>query len=160
RGAKGPERFGSCMVGVFEVSSGITEPATKKARKDGKDAGDKVKARHILLKHKDLKQKIDPQAHLRTKGPVTRPLAQAERELLRLKEQLSKDLNKFHLLARQHSECKSALQPGQSAGDMGWVCRGSLGDPGLEEIILAMEVNELSDLLVTARGVHLVQRVA
>merc|ERR1712232_1364562 len=54
---------------------------------------------------------MDPKAHLRTKGPISRPLAQAERELLRLKETLSNDLSKFADIARKHSECKSALQP-------------------------------------------------
>ncbi|CAE7765362.1 PIN1 [Symbiodinium sp. CCMP2456] len=153
----GPQRFGCCIVGVFEVGSGYVEPAAKKAKKDG---GDKVRCRHILLKHKDLKQKMDPQAHLRSKGPVTRPLAQAERELMRLKESLTKDTSQFPAMARKHSECKSALQPGQMAGDLGWISKGSLGDQAMEDVVLALEVNELSDLVTTARGVHLVQRYA
>lgn len=153
----GPQRFGCCIVGVFEVGSGYVEPAAKKAKKDG---GDKVRCRHILLKHKDLKQKMDPQAHLRSKGPVTRPLAQAERELMRLKESLTKDTSQFPAMARKHSECKSALQPGQMAGDLGWISKGSLGDQAMEDVVLSLEVNELSDLVTTARGVHLVQRYA
>eukprot|EP00913_Durusdinium_trenchii_P012297 g11546.t1 len=51
-GAKGPQRFGCCIVGVFEVGPGYVEPAAKKAKKDGTE---KVRARHILLKHKDLR---------------------------------------------------------------------------------------------------------
>ncbi|CAK9041163.1 unnamed protein product [Durusdinium trenchii] len=66
-GAKGPQRFGCCIVGVFEVGPGYVEPAAKKAKKDGTE---KVRARHILLKHKDLKQKMDPQAHLKSKGAL------------------------------------------------------------------------------------------
>jgi len=157
KGVKGPQRFASCIVSVFEVSPLFSEPSAKRARKD---AGDKVRARHILLKHKDLKVKMDPQAHLRSKGPIIRPLAQAERELLRLKETLSKDLNQFPALARKHSECKSCLQPGQMAGDMGWISKGTLGDAGLEEIIFNLDLQSMSDLIVTGRGVHLVQRIA
>eukprot|EP00439_Symbiodinium_sp_Y106_P033095 s2059_g3.t5 len=93
-------------------------------------------------------------------GPVTRPLAQAERELMRLKESLTKDTSQFPAMARKHSECKSALQPGQMAGDLGWISKGSLGDQTMEDVVLALEVNELSDLVTTARGVHLVQRYA
>ncbi|CAE7616304.1 exgA [Symbiodinium microadriaticum] len=93
-------------------------------------------------------------------GPVTRPLAQAERELMRLKESLTKDTSQFPAMARKHSECKSALQPGQMAGDLGWISKGSLGDQAMEDVVLALEVNELSDLVTTARGVHLVQRYA
>ncbi|CAE7231853.1 exgA, partial [Symbiodinium sp. KB8] len=86
-------------------------------------------------------------------GPVTRPLAQAERELMRLKESLTKDTSQFPAMARKHSECKSALQPGQMAGDLGWISKGSLGDQAMEDVVLALEVNELSDLVTTARGV-------
>lgn len=154
--AKGPQRFGCCIVGVFEVGPGYVEPAAKKAKKEGSD---KVRVRHILLKHKDLKQKMDPQAHLKSKGPVTRPLAQAERELMRLKETLTKDVSQFPALARKFSECKSALQPGQMAGDLGWISKGTQ-DPALEEAVFALEVNGLSDLVTTARGVHIVQRYA
>ncbi|CAJ1400856.1 unnamed protein product [Effrenium voratum] len=68
-GAKGPQRFGSCIVGVLEVGAAYVEPAAKKARKD---SSEKVRARHILLKHKDLKQKMDPQAHLKSKGRALR----------------------------------------------------------------------------------------
>lgn len=137
--AKGPQRFGCCIVGVFEVGPGYVEPAAKKAKKEGSD---KVRVRHILLKHKDLKQKMDPQAHLKSKGPVTRPLAQAERELMRLKETLTKDVSQFPALARKFSECKSALQPGQMAGDLGWISKGTQ-DPALEEAVFALEVNGL-----------------
>eukprot|EP00931_Biecheleriopsis_adriatica_P055834 TRINITY_DN33089_c0_g1_i1.p1 TRINITY_DN33089_c0_g1~~TRINITY_DN33089_c0_g1_i1.p1 ORF type:complete len:835 (-),score=195.05 TRINITY_DN33089_c0_g1_i1:33-2537(-) len=169
RGTQGVQRFGSCVVGVFEVEKAkkeseakqaIKEPAAKKAKKDTGGGGEKVRARHILLKHKDLKLKMDPQAHLRTKGPITRPLAQAERELLRLKETISKDLNQFPALARKHSECKSALQPGQMAGDLGWISKGSLNDPVLEDVVFNLEMHELSDLVVSARGVSIVQRIA
>lgn len=155
-GAKGPQRFGCCIVGVFEVGPGYVEPAAKKAKKDGTE---KVRARHILLKHKDLKQKMDPQAHLKSKGPITRPLAQAERELMRLKETLTKDVSQFPTLARKVSECKSALQPGQMAGDLGWISKGTQ-DPALEEAVFSLEVNALSDLVTTSRGVHIVQRYA
>ena len=35
--AKGPQRFGCCIVGVFEVGPGYVEPAAKKAKKEGSD---------------------------------------------------------------------------------------------------------------------------
>ena len=66
-------------------------------------------------------------------------------------------------MARKHSECKSALQPGQMAGDLGaqlrrgprleysflntlraehrrgWISKGSLGDQAMEDVVLALE---------------------
>jgi len=167
-GVVGPSAIAGCLVAVLRVGGGPegsntgdqeTEPAAKRARKDP-NMGRKVRAQHIMLKHKELKSKMDPEAHLRQKGPVTRPLAEAERELLRMKEVLTSDPKQFHIFARKHSECKSCLQPGQLAGDLGWVSRGSLGDPVLEETVLALEVHELSDLVSTPRGLHIIHRYA
>ncbi|CAE7040211.1 exgA [Symbiodinium sp. CCMP2592] len=103
------------------------------------------------LRHEELQGFLFPAWE--GSGPVTRPLAQAERELMRLKESLTKDTSQFPAMARKHSECKSALQPGQMAGDLGWISKGSLGDQTMEDVVLALEVNELSDLVTTARGV-------
>mmetsp|Transcript_29074 Transcript_29074/g.56175 ORF Transcript_29074/g.56175 Transcript_29074/m.56175 type:complete len:828 (-) Transcript_29074:56-2539(-) len=168
-GTVGPSTIAGCLVAVLCVGGGPEagntgadqemEPNAKRARKDA-NSGRKVRAQHILLKHKELKSKIDPEAHLRQKGPVTRPLAEAERELLRMKNVLTSDPKQFHVFARKHSECKSCLQPGQLAGDLGWVSRGSLGDPALEEMVLGLEVHELSDLVSTPRGLHIIHRYA
>eukprot|EP00913_Durusdinium_trenchii_P012296 g11545.t1 len=78
---------------------------------------------------------------------------------LRRSETLTKDVSQFPTLARKVSECKSALQPGQMAGDLGWISKGTQ-DPALEEAVFSLEVNALSDLVTTSRGVHIVQRYA
>lgn len=168
-GAVDSSVIAGCLVAILCVGGGAeggdtvidqeTEPNAKRPRKDA-NTGRKVRAQHILLKHKELKSKIDPEAHLRQRGPVTRPLAEAERELLRMKQALTSDPKQFHVFARRHSECKSCLQPGQLAGDLGWVSRGSLGDPALEEMVLGLEVHELSDLVSTPRGLHIIHRYA
>eukprot|EP00971_Amphidinium_carterae_P079388 1570710-Amphidinium_carterae.1 len=59
------------------------------------------------------------------KGPVTRSQAQAEQELLTMLRSLVDNPNTFHVLARKHSECDTAIQPGQNAGDLGWTTRGA-----------------------------------
>lgn len=64
---------------------------------------------------------------------------------MRLKETLTKDVSQFPALARKHSECKSALQPGQMAGDLGWISRGTQ-DPALEEAVFALEVGPFAIL--------------
>merc|ERR1711974_61665 len=102
------------------------------------------------------------QSQQRLKGKaatVTRTVAQAERELLKMQQQLAANPNIFHVLARKHSECDTALQPGQSAGDCGWVKRGSLGTP-FEAVMFALKVYEVSDIVTTPRGVHILQRIA
>lgn len=162
----GPRTVG-CVVGVLEVgdaeasASGTasSEPAAKRSRTVASEANkDRVRCRHILLKHKDLKVKIDKDSRL--KGPSPRSVAEAERELFQIKISLASKPGNFHTLARKHSECQTALQPGQNAGDLGWVSRGCYPDPQLEAIQFALRVHEVSDIVSTTRGLHVVQRIA
>lgn len=152
------------VVGLFEVQADLVEePPAKKSRTDPKgkvaDQGDKIRACHILLKHKDLKMAKDPESLLRLKGKtVTRSVAQAERELLEMQRVLAKDPHQFPVLARKHSECDSATQPGQSAGDLGWVARGCGGQ--LEQAMFNLRIYEVSDIVSTPRGLHIIQRIA
>jgi hypothetical protein len=149
----------SAVVGVFDVDNEkAPEPPTKKARTD---TGDKIRCLHILLKHKDLKLVKDPESVSRLRGKtVTRTLPQAERELLDLQRKLAVDPNIFHTLARKHSECDSALQPGINSGDLGWVAPGTFGNPTFEEAMFALKPYEVSDIVSTPRGLHLIQRIA
>merc|ERR1712151_355103 len=100
------------------------------------------------------------QIRLKSKGPVTRSPAQAERELLAMQRSLAANPNIFHVLARKHSECDTAMQPGQSAGDLGWVNKGTFFNPQLEAAMFALRVYEVSDIVSTPRGLHIVQRIA
>ncbi|CAK0818602.1 unnamed protein product, partial [Prorocentrum cordatum] len=155
----------SAVVVALEVGEEkVQEPPTKKARTDKAPqlSGDKARCLQILLKHKELKLQKDPQSMLRMKGKgaVTRSLAQAEKELLEMQRSLKTNPNTFHVLARKHSECDSAMQPGQSAGDLGWVSRGCFPDPQLEDVMFALKAYEVSDIITTPRGLHILQRIA
>jgi len=157
-----PACLASAVVGAFEVQEEkAPEPPQKKARAEQAPA-DKARCLHILLKHKDLRMTKDPesQVRLKGKGPVTRTQAQAERELLAMQQALLDNPNVFHVLARKHSECDTALQPGQSAGDLGWVSRGSCGNPQFEAVMFALKTYEVSDIISTPRGLHIIQRIA
>lgn len=153
----------SSIVGSFEVKEEkLEEPPTKKAKAAEQAASDKVRALHIMLKHKDLRMTKDPESQIRMKGkpPVSRTQAQAERELLTMQRSLLDNPNIFHVLARKHSECDSALQPGQSAGDLGWVSRGTCGNPQFEAVLFSLKAYEVSDIISTPRGLHIIQRIA
>jgi len=160
RGGSASSCLASSIVGVLEVAEEKSEePSAKKARTVQTN---KVRCLHILLKHKDLKMTHDPgsQQRLKGKGPVTRTLAQAERELLEMQRSLAANPNIFHVLARKHSQCDTAIQPGQSAGDLGWVTRGISGFSQLEDAMFALGIYEVSDIVTTPRGLHIIQRVA
>jgi len=155
----------ACMVSVLEVGQVVQEraeaqAALKKARKE-EPTEKKVRCLHILLKHKELKMNMDlsSQLRLKGKGPVTRSQAQAEQELLTMLRSLVDNPNTFHVLARKHSECDTAIQPGQNAGDLGWTTRGSLGLPTVEDAMFNLGVYEISDIVASPRGLHIIQRV-
>jgi len=157
RGA--PRCLASSVVGVFEVAEErAEEPASKRQRTEP----DKVRCLHILMKHKDLKLTKDVDSQLRMKGrsPVVRSAAMAERELLQLQRALAANPNIFHVLARKHSECDTAMQPGQNAGDLGWVTRGTSANPHFEAVMFSLKIYEVSDIVVTPRGFHIIQRIA
>merc|ERR1712176_153125 len=97
---------------------------------------------------------------MRTRPPVTRSLAQAERELLQMQRELVSNPNIFHVLARKHSECDTAMQPGQSAGDLGWVTFGTFGNPQCEAVMFSLKPYEVSGIITTPRGMHIIQRIA
>merc|ERR1712217_740821 len=122
-----------------------------------------VRCLHILLKHKDLKITNDVDSQIRMKrGTIiaTRSVAQAERELLEMQRSLATNPSTFHVFARKHSECDTAMQPGQNAGDLGWVNRVTFFDAQLEAAMFALKVYEVSDIVSTKRGLHIVQRIA
>jgi len=151
------------VVGVLEVKEEkAQEPPTKKAKLDAGSQADKARCLHILLKHVGLKmaKDVDSMQRLKGKGPVKRTVAQAEREMLEMQRQLAANPNIFHVLARKHSECDTALQPGQSSGDLGWVTRGTSANPQFEAAMFALNVYEVSDIVSTPRGLHILQRIA
>merc|ERR1712137_348378 len=160
RSASSSSCLASSIVGVFDVrEEEADEVPTKKARLQQRE---RVRCLHILLKHKDLKMTTDLGSRLRMKGKgaVTRSIAQAERELLEMEQALAANPNIFHVLARKHSECDTAMQPGQNAGDLGWVTRGASGNLQFEAVMFALKVNEVSDIIQTPRGLHIIQRIA
>ena len=72
------------------------------------------------------------------------------REYKRLIENGSEDLAS---LAEQVSDCDTA----KHGGDLGWFAANYM-QPEFEEAVLALEEGELSDVVETASGVHLIQR--
>jgi len=136
-----------------------TGPAAKRQRTVGAATGGQQSAgnvflRHMLFKHQQLKVP-DPSA--RRDGAARGP-AEAEAKALRALEKLLLDPNSFLKLCRELSDCQSAAQPGQLAGQLGWLARGEQ-EPSFEEAAFALRPNEFSDIVTTARGVHIIQRL-
>ena len=60
---------------------------------------------------------------------------------------------KFGELAAQHSDCSSHT----NGGDLGWFGPGQMQKP-FEEATFALEVGEMSDIISTDSGVHIILR--
>merc|ERR1719401_1279811 len=114
-----------------------------------------------------------PKGALRSNGAaaaVTRTPAEAEAELIKMLKELleasaketdplKSTLVPFRRLCQKHSECSSADSAGQLCGDLGWVSRGQ-GEASFESAAFTLRVGEISDVVATSRGMHLIQRIA
>lgn len=119
-----------------------------------------VRVRHILLKHRDCKNRIDK---VRGGKLVTRSRAEAERILAKVLEECEADPKRrsalFGQRCRELSECTTCLRGGNLAGDLAWVARGKMG-ANFDEVAFALPVGHLSDLVETDAGTHLLLRTA
>ncbi|KIJ66455.1 hypothetical protein HYDPIDRAFT_38803 [Hydnomerulius pinastri MD-312] len=110
-----------------------------------------IRASHLLVKHKDSR----------------RPSSWKEENITRTKEEAITILEghqsnihsaqnsreKFGELATQHSDCSSH----DRGGDLGMFTRGQMQKP-FEDAAFALQVGEISDIVSTDSGVHLIMR--
>ncbi|KAG9022536.1 hypothetical protein FS842_006125 [Serendipita sp. 407] len=109
---------------------------------------DAVRASHLLVKHKDSRR---PSSWKETN--ITRTKEEAIDILLGYKDQIAGDPHKFASLAREHSDCSSHSK----GGDLGQFTRGQMQKP-FEEATFALKPGEMSGIVETDSGVHLIYR--
>ena len=102
---------------------------------------DQIKASHILIMHEDAEA-----------GSSARTRPDALREIDDLKRRLAAGED-FADLAAESSDCPS----GQDGGDLGSFGRGAMV-PTFEQAAFALKVNEVSDVVETDFGYHLIVR--
>ncbi|MFS8016589.1 putative peptidylprolyl isomerase [Helianthus anomalus] len=113
---------------------------------------DKVRASHILIKHQGSRRKAswkDPEG--RIISSTTRDDAVAQ--LKSLREDILAGKSKFEDVASRYSDCSSAKR----AGDLGSFGRNQMQKP-FEEATYALKVGEISDIVDTDSGVHIILR--
>lgn len=75
-------------------------------------------------------------------------------EILRgLASQINGDASRFAQLAKEHSDCSSH----DKGGDLGWFKRGQMQRP-FEDATYSLRVGEMSDIITTDSGVHIILR--
>lgn len=120
-----------------------------------------IRCRHILIKHQNVRNPIDK---VRGNKPVTATEKEAEEEIRSILRKLSeapegKFAEAFSQLCREHSQCSSALKGGGNAGDLGWF-KAEKMQKAFSDAAFVLKVDQLSDIVFTGSGVHIIWRTA
>ena len=120
---------------IFTNSSGFHIIELTDQRKSGKILVQQHRARHILIKPSQLVTKED-----------------ALNKLLQLRRRIEGGAD-FGVIARTNSDDRTSALEG---GDLGWVQKGKMV-PEFEEVMMAGEIDEISQPFETEFGLHIVQ---
>jgi peptidyl-prolyl cis-trans isomerase NIMA-interacting 1 len=138
---------------LAEETAVSSAPPAKKAQ----TAPSQVRVFHILRKHKDSKR---PSSWRTDNKPITISREEAIQEIQGLADILREETDiesltaTFKALAEEESDCSSAKR----GGDLGFFGRKKMR-PEFEQAAFALEIGQLSDIVETASGVHILLRV-
>ncbi|KAK7058771.1 peptidyl-prolyl cis-trans isomerase Pin1 [Paramarasmius palmivorus] len=107
-----------------------------------------VRASHLLVKHSGSRR---PSSWKETN--ITRSKDEAISILKGYEAEINGDTTKFAELAKLHSDCSSH----DKGGDLGWFGRGQMQKP-FEDAAFGLEVGQISDIVSSDSGVHLILR--
>ena len=131
-------------------------PSQQRPRVDNNDKPKQVRVLHILRKHKDSRRPSSWRQPI-----ITATREQAVQDLRGLQELLSEvqgdpaELRAtLEELARTESDCSSAKR----GGDLGFFGPKKM-QPAFEDAAFALKVGEMSDIVETASGMHLILRI-
>lgn len=128
------------------------ENRKKKVKMSSSKVGGEIRASHILIKHEGSRRKAswkDPEG--RIIKSTTREAAVSQLKALR--DDIVSGKATFEDVASRFSDCNSSKR----GGDLGPFGRGQMQKP-FEDATLALKVGELSDIVDTDSGVHIIKR--
>ncbi|KAK4946619.1 peptidyl-prolyl cis-trans isomerase Pin1 [Elasticomyces elasticus] len=117
-------------------------------RIDGAGGEGKIRAAHLLVKHKDSRR---PSSWRETN--ITRTKEEAIEMLKGYEEQIRSGQTTLGDLAVSESDCSSA----RKRGDLGFFGKGQM-QKEFEDTAFTLQPGEMSGVVETASGVHLIQR--
>lgn len=136
------------------------------AKSNGGAKPGEVRASHLLVKHRGSRR---PSSWKEVRYPdcasyyiilnymvqtnITRSKEEAIEILRGYQAQINGSTDTFSQLASQHSDCSSHT----NGGDLGWFGHGQMQKP-FEDAAYGLEVGQISDVISSDSGVHLVLR--
>ncbi|KAG9313928.1 hypothetical protein JVU11DRAFT_4700 [Chiua virens] len=119
----------------------------------GQTHSEQIRASHLLIKHKDSRRPSSwkDATITRTNDEAIAILRKHQAEI----NDASDKAEKFGELAKVHSDCSSH----DKDGDLGMFGRKQMQQP-FEEAAFGLKVGEISDVVSTDSGVHLIMRTA
>eukprot|EP00246_Nothoceros_aenigmaticus_P003671 TRINITY_DN1484_c0_g1_i2.p1 TRINITY_DN1484_c0_g1~~TRINITY_DN1484_c0_g1_i2.p1 ORF type:complete len:119 (+),score=22.61 TRINITY_DN1484_c0_g1_i2:127-483(+) len=112
----------------------------------------KVRASHLLVKNQQSRR---PSSWRDPEGKVIKQTTKvaAVAKLQMLRDDVVLGGKQLADLALEHSDCSSAKR----GGDLGWFGRGKMQE-SFEDAAFSLKVGELSDIVETQSGVHIILR--
>ncbi|KAI9336534.1 peptidyl-prolyl cis-trans isomerase ssp1 [Obelidium mucronatum] len=129
---------------VWDKPDGFNGPAAKPP------GGDKVRASHLLVKHKDSRRPASWR-----EANITRTVDEATAIINGYRSQILSGEKDLPSLARLYSDCSSA----RDGGDLNYFGRGQM-QKSFEDATYALEVGQMSEPIYSDSGVHLILRTA
>lgn len=111
---------------------------------------DTVRASHLLVKHRDSRRPSSWREE-----NITRTKEEAIEILKTYIERIEAGDDTFEDLAKQYSDCSSA----KNGGDLGPFGRNQMQKP-FEDAAFALAVGEMSSIVDTGSGVHIIKRTS
>nr|QGQ62229.1 peptidyl-prolyl cis-trans isomerase [Demodex folliculorum]QGQ62230.1 peptidyl-prolyl cis-trans isomerase [Demodex folliculorum]QGQ62231.1 peptidyl-prolyl cis-trans isomerase [Demodex folliculorum] len=131
-------------LNIHTKESQWERPTTEASSKDN----EKIRCSHLLVKHKDSRRPSSWR-----EDNITRSKEEARKMVEEYREKIVSKQSTIEELASKYSDCSSARR----GGDLGYFTKGAMQEP-FEEAAFALNVGELSKVVDTDSGLHIIKR--
>jgi NIMA-interacting peptidyl-prolyl cis-trans isomerase 1 len=133
-------------LNIYTKESQWDRPTTEANTKDN----EKIRCSHLLVKHNESRR---PSSWREEK--ITRTKDEARDLVEEYRKEIVAEKASIEELAQEVSDCSSA----KKGGDLGYFTRGAMQKP-FEDAAFDLKVGELSELVETDSGIHIILRTA